>query len=179
MSFKYLFWAFFAFIAQWQWRDRQEMGEKGRGMTCHKGCQTEPNRRQLQPCGHVAWLVTIQLPRCSGGVLFKVWSEEQVHNWQAKMWWEDWQQHHLCSPVTILRPSCKSLHQAITWILRCVYNWIGHAYTSITMNFSMLWVSVGILMGKHNVEINLTDDTTTYSLCFSPGIFITTQFPTH
>lgn len=42
-----------------------------------------------------------------------------------------------------------------------------------------LRVSVGFAMGKHNKEINLTDDTTTYSLRFTPGILITTQFPTH
>lgn len=30
------------------------------------------------------------------------------------------------------------------------------------MDFSMLWVSVGIVVGKHNVEIHLTDDTRTY-----------------
>lgn len=32
------------------------------------------------------------------------------------------------------------------------------------MHFSMLLVSVGIILGKHNVEMNLTDDTPTYSL---------------
>lgn len=30
------------------------------------------------------------------------------------------------------------------------------------MDFSMLWVSVSIVMDKHNVEINLNDDTRTY-----------------
>lgn len=44
----------------------------------------------------------------------------------------------------------------------CVYNWIGHAYGSSIMGFSMLWVSAGFVMGKHSAEINLTDDTRTY-----------------
>lgn len=44
----------------------------------------------------------------------------------------------------------------------CVYNWIGHAYGSSIMGFSMSWVSVGFVMGKHSAEINLTDDTRTY-----------------
>lgn len=30
------------------------------------------------------------------------------------------------------------------------------------MGFSMLWVSVGFVMGKHSAEINLTDGTRTY-----------------
>lgn len=47
------------------------------------------------------------------------------------------------------------------------------------MDFSMLWVSVGIMMGKHIVEMNLTDDTTIYSLRFTSGILITTKLPIH
>lgn len=46
------------------------------------------------------------------------------------------------------------------------------------MDFSMLWVSMGNVMGKHNADMNLTDDTTTYSLRFTPGILILTQLPT-
>lgn len=47
------------------------------------------------------------------------------------------------------------------------------------MDFSIVWVSVGIKMGKHNVEMSLTDDTTTYSFRFTPGILITTKLSTH
>ena len=53
------------------------------------------------------------------------------------------------------------------------------AYTGITMDVMCLCASVGIVMGKHNAEMNLTDDTATYSLCFPPGILIATQFPAH
>ena len=38
-------------------------------------------------------------------------------------------------------------------------------------------VAVGVVMGKHNVEMDLTDDTTMYSLSLTPGILIATQFP--